>query len=131
MYNWDSILSFGKYKLTRLRRIPASYFLGIRGDKIVQAKDQPLIDFINAHLEEIKALGSKTKEEGAPEIDYGVFCQKYRYSSEEEAKKHIKEIARKSDDREYNKHKIPNRAYQCEICGFWHLTSKSDKYAAT
>ena len=51
-------------------------------------------------------------------------CNRYAYPSKKAAKRHLKEISKKEQ-----KHKKPERTYDCEFCGFWHLTSSpSRKY---
>jgi hypothetical protein len=49
-------------------------------------------------------------------------CTKTQYMSETFANIEIKRI-RSTSKRE----KIPKRAYKCDDCGYWHLTSLSDK----
>lgn len=51
-------------------------------------------------------------------------CVKTKFKTEadaEHALKHIKTVRRK-----YRREKKPNRYYQCEICNFYHLTSKDE-----
>jgi hypothetical protein len=45
-------------------------------------------------------------------------CEKLTYLTKEEANRIINSINNKN-------HKVPERSYECQRCGFWHLTSKS------
>jgi hypothetical protein len=49
-------------------------------------------------------------------------CEKVRYTSERFALMDIKRIKKIS-----TRDKIPVRAYFCDLCGFWHLTSAKSK----
>ena len=49
-------------------------------------------------------------------------CNKTKYGSQKEADKDIDRIRKKS-----KRNTIPIRSYLCK-CGFWHLTSKEDKF---
>ena len=51
-------------------------------------------------------------------------CDKIGYSSEREART-VLNIFRRNRKASYGK-KIPKRAYYCEQCGMWHLTSLAD-----
>lgn len=51
-----------------------------------------------------------------------MICVKTKFKTEDEAERsliHIKTVRRK-----YRRDKKPNRSYLCEICGYYHLTSK-------
>lgn len=48
-------------------------------------------------------------------------CMKVQYTSEKFALEDIERIRKKS-----NRSRIPMRAYYCDKCNFWHVTSKSD-----
>lgn len=47
-------------------------------------------------------------------------CRKAMYNSKEEAEDMIRFINENRITREI-------RAYKCKVCGFWHLTSRSEK----
>lgn len=57
-------------------------------------------------------------------------CFKNAYGSEEEAKKELKRIRKTSGSPDWNKKKRPVRAYKCNVCYCWHLTSKPAKKAS-
>ena len=54
---------------------------------------------------------------------------KKRFSSESEAQAIIKHFRRKHGKRYNRKGMIPRRAYRCDVCRGWHLTSiRKDHY---
>lgn len=122
MYNEDSILTWGKYKFTAIRRIPASWLLSKHNNRGIQ--DKALVEWVGLNLESLKTRQEKEKKNGTPTllIPAPPICNKYQYIDENQAKKHLREIANKGSF--YNNHKIPVRTYECPICKFWHLTSK-------
>lgn len=117
--NWDSLMDYGKYKFMKLRNIPASYLVELKRSGCI--KYESLGKFIDDNINELTELGDKPRSEYV--LEFAV-CDKYRYVSEDEAKKHLRQISRYREQREYLKNKIPTRAYQCHICGFYHLTSQ-------
>jgi hypothetical protein len=114
--NW--LIPFGKYKFTSLKNLPASYLLGIYGNKKHMADYPEMKAYIEENLDNLKGKQEEKKE--IPTVTLP--CTKYFYMSEEEAKKHLREIRAKGKQAE--RHILPIRAYQCNICGYWHLTSK-------
>jgi len=48
-------------------------------------------------------------------------CMKVQYTSEQFALEDIKRIRKQS-----NRSRVPLRAYYCDKCNFWHLTSNAD-----
>lgn len=112
MYTDETPLTFGKHKFVRLCRVPAEYLLNIYKTKNI--KDKELIDYIEKNLEKIIA-----RQEGkiiAPKLEKT--CEKITYISEKDAKFEINKIREKEQE-----HKKPVRAYECQKCGGWHLTS--------
>lgn len=109
------IIPFGKYKFTALCRVPANYLLGLYGDKTKMEKYPEINAYIEANL---TALIPKQAIK-VHIVEPIAICDKQPYTDEEEAKKALKLI--RQDKRE---HKKPIRAYKCEKCRFWHLTSK-------
>lgn len=109
------IIPFGKYQFTALCRIPASYLLGLYGDKDKMDKCPEIKQYIETNLSSlITNQGVKIATPSSQPI-----CKKTPYGDEESAKKALKLI--KHDKRN---HKKPVRAYHCEMCKYWHLTSK-------
>ena len=60
-------------------------------------------------------------------------CNKIKYNSYKEAQTELNRIrnqkfynkGRRINKKIHNnKNKRPNRVYKCDICGYWHLTSK-------
>lgn len=49
-------------------------------------------------------------------------CSKRRYGSERSAKQKLRELRKRR--RRQHATKVEHRAYQCELCGAWHLTSQ-------
>lgn len=114
-YTDNTILTKGKYKFTKLCRVPPQYLIGLfnNGDK----SDPELYEYVKQNsIEILLRLNGKIKP---PRLNV---CQKFYFSSEEEAKKEIKRIAKLSQ-----KNEKPKRAYECEKCSGWHLTSSGIK----
>lgn len=114
-YDSNTILTWGEYKFTALCRIPAKWLIDV-GSK---SHDKKLISWIARNY--LGLLDRSEREESGIDTREDV-CTKYRYASEQEAKKHLKEIKAKGKLR--TSHVLPVRAYKCNICPFYHLTSK-------
>jgi uncharacterized protein (DUF3820 family) len=111
MYTDTTVLSYGKYKFTALCRIPVDYLFLLYNNGV---QDQELKEYIEQNMERLMM-----RKEGLiqpPALKFP--CDKWTYITEKEAKKVLAEI-RKVDQR----HKKPVRAYECDKCGGWHLTS--------
>lgn len=117
-YTDNSILTLGRYKFTSLFRVPAEYLLNIyyKENKNNKYPDRELIAYIEKNLEKIKQR--QELGETVPVLER--LCEKITFPSEKDAKYQIKQIREKEQ-----KHKKPVRAYECEKCGGWHLTSIS------
>ena len=117
MYSHISILTFGKYKLKKLRDIPASYFLKLYKDLGVMKNNVELKEYIESNLDILKdeEKGLKSRQVVKPEP---IRCEKITFATEKIAKSRLREI---NDARGDNKK--PVRAYECDICGGWHHTS--------
>lgn len=115
-YNDNTILTFGEYKFTRLCRVPAFYLIDLYKSG---CQDKELLEYVKENMDKIKdRLEGKSK---TPQLVMP--CTKFAYSDEKDAKRHLKEIHNKGDNHGYQ----PIRAYECNKCGFWHLTSKPFK----
>jgi len=111
MYTDDTILSFGKYKFTRLCRVPPDYLLKFSIDK----SHTDLHQYVVNNLEKIIM-----RMEGIVETPpFNFPCNKFFYACEKDAKQVLKKIIETDQE-----HKKPIRSYECEKCGGWHLTSK-------
>ncbi len=112
MYNDDTILIAGKYKFTKLIRVPAEYLLKVysSGNK----SDKELFEYVQNNLETIIAR----KEGRIPTSHLKPLCDKQAYVSKKVANLHLSVISKKEQD-----HKKPVRSYECDKCGAWHVTS--------
>ena len=111
-YTDDTILTSGKYKFTKLCRVPPDYLLDIYKHKSCPNKE--LIEYIKDNLQKI--MHRKSGKIVAPELKR--ICGKMSFLSEKDAKFKINKIRDVEQE-----DKKPIRAYECEKCGGWHLTS--------
>lgn len=114
MYDDNTILSFGKYKFTALCRVPSDYLLRIYKSGHYTNLSPELKEYIESNIEVILL-----RKQGI--ISPALFefpCLKTTYPTENDAKKVLKQVRQI-----IQKHKKPIRAYACEKCGGWHLTS--------
>jgi hypothetical protein len=112
----DYIIPFGKHRNKPLKELPKEYLVELYRHEDLMTKWPELKLYIEATYPLILPIPSLKSHEYKYEP---IPCEKNAYVDEDAAKKALKLI--KQDKRD---HKKPNRAYQCEICGFWHLTSK-------
>jgi uncharacterized protein (DUF3820 family) len=112
MHTDDTILTTGKYKFTRLCRVPPDYLLAVYKDK--NFPDKELAEYVRENIGRI--MQRKRGEVPTPELKR--ICEKITYLSEKDAKF---VIAKARDNVQENKK--PVRAYECEKCSGWHLTS--------
>ncbi len=114
MYTDDTILTVGKYKFVRLSRVPPEYLIERYERKDYSSRE--LKEYIEANIEKIKA-----RQAGLiPTPEIVLPCEKITYASEKIAKASLHFIEALKQE-----HKKPVRAYECKICGGWHLTSIS------
>jgi hypothetical protein len=112
MYTDNTILTKGKYKFTKLCRVPPKYLIDLfnHGDKT----DPELYEYVKENsIQILLRLNGQIK---TPKF---ITCQKITFPNEKDAKKEIRRIA------ETQSKLKPQRAYQCEKCGGYHLTSKT------
>lgn len=111
-YTDNTILTKGKYKFTKLCRVPPQYLIDLfnHGDKA----DPELYEYVKENsIQILLRLNGKIK---TPKL---VICQKITFPTQKDAKKELKRISE-------TKSKIkPQREYECEKCGGWHLTSET------
>lgn len=120
MYTDNSLILFGPHKFTALCRVPAKYLLHLlkHRDNANEVKDDALIEYIEKNIDKIKE-----RYEGKVRSPSLVFCNKFLYLTEKEAKKALNKII---DSVSLDKlHKRPIRTYECNRCGGWHLTAMS------
>lgn len=120
MMTGESIISFGKYKLNRLKNLPRNYLLALYSNKSL---DKNILDYIQENMDEIKTRGDfliiETKVYSPRETRKKIVgCSKLGYINKKEANFALRGIREnpKTD-------KVPIRSYECEICGAWHHTS--------
>lgn len=118
MYNDNSILTWGKYKFTSLKRIPASWLLSKH--KNTGIHDKELVAWVGENLDKLKERHESEIKNGKP-AQITNTCTKYQYASQKEAEKHLSQIVQKGQ--QASGHLLPVRAYHCNRCPFWHLTS--------
>lgn len=114
-YTDNTVLAHGKYKFTSLCRIPPEYLLSLHNNK--QFHDQALVTYVANNLEKIKAR----RDGSMPTPELERVCTKIAFTKSD-AKKELKRIRDTSQD-----HKKPIRSYECDKCGWWHLTSEVSK----
>ena len=123
MITLDSTLGFGKHKKKPISEIPKDYLLRLYKSGIPKDKDPD--GKLRIFIEELICPPKKIRKthETINHIAIKVaemFCPKEFFISESDAKYRLKFIRSHSTRSE----KIPIRAYECDRCGYWHLTSK-------
>jgi hypothetical protein len=113
MYDGNTPIPFGKHRFTLLKNVPAQYLLDLLSQKNNKDVNKDVMEYIEQNLHFIKSKLGSTEP-----VEETKLCDKIAYPTENDAKKHIREI-RKLEQ----KHKKPVRSYECEKCGGWHLTS--------
>lgn len=111
-YNDNSLMMFGKYKFVALSRVPATYLLRLYANR--NHPDKKLLKYIGDNILDIRSRLYR----GERKEKVNFTCDKFIYLTESEAK-----IALNSMDRHGEDAKIPVRAYECDKCTGWHLTS--------
>lgn len=112
MYTDDTLLTKGQYKYNKLCRVPAEYLLNIYDNNT--KNDIDLYDYVKANYHKIKErLITPTL---APKLI--IPCIKKPYPTEKEAKKALVLI-----NKDLKEIKL-TKAYECDKCSFWHLTSQ-------
>jgi hypothetical protein len=103
-----------KHGLSTVQKLPANYLLSSQGN---YKHSRPEVwQFIEDNKELLLTLGDKPMVE---EVQVQTSdCAKTKYYSEKFAKEQLNKIINSKGE-----HKKPVRAYECEYCGQWHLTS--------
>lgn len=107
MYHDSSVLTKGPYKFKQFKNVPLSFFMNLYNNHPFE--DQELLQYIQKRKTEGNIEGQKNNP---------VICDKYSFPSKETAKDRLNFLLSLHDNV-----KKPTRAYECEICGGWHLTS--------
>jgi uncharacterized protein (DUF3820 family) len=124
MVTEDTILNFGKYKHSKLKikDIPVDYLIEFyrstnRAGCTGELKE--ILEYINVNHMPQPQLKKRPLDSA---IDLVLnMCPKEVFVSEGDAKYRLKYINSFKND-----HKTPSRAYQCNFCGYWHLTSQEN-----
>lgn len=139
-YTDESPMRWGKYKRKALNKVPAEYLLELYEDRT--HADHELIDYLTQNLPKIqeriekKTIKPKSiTKSHLPPISDGIIGQRFNgkrmvmtcnptqkviYITKKDANAEIRRIQKYEDDR-----KKPQRSYECDKCGGWHLTSIS------
>jgi hypothetical protein len=110
MYTDDTIMLTGKYKFIRLKNIPSEYLIKLYENNSITDRD--LINYINLNMDKLLEKNSKKV------IIEPLPCTKLIFASKQIANDYLNEIYNKEQS-----YKKPIRSYECEKCGFWHITS--------
>lgn len=119
MYYSDySVLNSGKHKGKMLFEVPAEYLMNLlhADHPNNNQSDKDLIDYIRKNG---YAINNRDKIALAV-IQDTAYCKKLPYPTKKDATFDLNRIRSKNQA-----HKIPVRAYECEFCSQWHLTSIS------
>lgn len=108
MLTENSILTIGKHKFKLLKNVPKEYLFSIYENQNPSYPE--LLEYVNANIDSIK---------NKVVIIENPVCKKQSYFNEKIAKQKLLEIKANPQ-----KHKKPIRAYECDKCSNWHLTSK-------
>lgn len=114
----ESVLFWGKYEGRKLKDIPAEYLL-----ELLEKDDYPYgfkYDLKQYTIARKDALEAK-RDIKANKVPFEPNCKKKYYATKSIAKAHLKVIA--GMDWKKFQEKKPVRAYECDKCGFWHLTA--------
>lgn len=115
MYTDETLMPKGKYRLTKLKDVPANYLWTIwvcNGG----GTDPHLKEYIKANLQRIQ--NQKDWSKGLSGDTFVPFiCEKRTYATRKAAMESIIKPTSKSQK------KAPIRAYECPHCSGWHLTS--------
>ena len=110
-YTDDTLLMFGPHKFKRLANVPAQYLLNRAA---CGCQDKLLAEYI---IQNQKSLFERAKTE--KDVVKNATCNKIAFENMESAEKRMYEIQSEPGD-----HTKPKRAYWCDKCGLYHLTSK-------
>lgn len=113
-YTDETILAVGKFKFIALGRANPHELLEIYESKSMG--NISLFRYVEKNYDKIR----DRLNIGSEPVETSQDCKKVKYISKETANSHIKWILEKSK----NSH-LPVRAYPCDKCTSWHITSQS------
>jgi len=119
IYTSESILVQGKYKNVQLKDIPQTYLVELYRSCNCW-NDEELKLYIRNVIPSV--LFSTKSSEPSIDVILNFPCEKVCWVTEKAAKDEIKRI-----DKVKQKKRKPTRAYECDKCGGWHLTSQEKK----
>lgn len=130
MLTSDSIIKFGKYKgIKQLKEISNGYLEQFYNSHLGQdCEESPDLKELMEYIEIIigfKKIGKNQPSQWETALTTAIknSCPKEFFINESDAKYRLDYI-RKMKVKHNGKNKIPVRAYECEKCGYWHLTSQ-------
>lgn len=115
MYTEETVLNYGSCKGMKIKDVPRRYLINIyrSGGK----EHDKLKEWISANIDNFPTLKLENmRGEFVPFI-----CDKRTFATKKAAMDSI--VKPKSK----NHKPVPIRAYECDICSGWHLTSKPDR----
>jgi hypothetical protein len=111
-YNDNTVWTEAGHRFKLLKNVPIRYLINVANNYPKGEKKDALLGYI------------KTRADRPPELPVITPCFKCRFISKESAQKAINRISQTVNDG-----RRPVRCYQCNICSFWHLTSKGWTHA--
>ena len=111
-----------KWGIARIDKLPSNYVLSIKNN--FKHLRPEIWEYAEANKELLIHLGEKPI---TSEVEEPIKCTKLQYHSQAFAKSELKRIRETIGN-----HKKPIRAYECDICSAWHLTSmEMETYKST
>jgi hypothetical protein len=118
MYTKESLMSWGKYKLQKIKDIPSKYFLALYDSKQLD-KDVELKEYVEYNLDIFRKEESISPLNNIRPLEIVHFiCEKKTFPTKKDAQQSLKKIRSAGGN-----HEKPMRAYECPKCSGWHLTS--------
>lgn len=115
MYTEDTVLDYGSYRGMKIKDVPKRYLVNIY--RTGGREHEKLKEWVNTNIDKFPIL--KLENKGGEFVTF--ICDKRTYPTKKAAMDSIVKPMSK------NHKPVPIRAYECEICSGWHLTSKPDR----
>jgi hypothetical protein len=122
----ESKMKFGKYKNKFISELPSSYIIELYKNLITTTIDDDKKEFVLYVETTLSDLLPKKNNNNINTFINEVvnkMCPKEFFINEGDAKYRLDHI-RKTTIKHNRTNKIPIRVYECDRCGYWHLTSK-------